>query len=747
MQKTASNNRIVIRRAVFVAACFVVILLLGMGGMLFYVQIVQHDFYESRALAQQTMDKIVTPARGTIYTRNMEKLAYSVNCYTVVLAPKNMKEDQKERVASRLSEILDVDREWILERTARSNSYYEVIKRKVDNDLVEQIRTFISEEKIKGIDLLEDTRRYYPFGSLAANVVGFTTVDNNGAYGLEASYDDVLSGSPGRIITARNGAGTALSSSYEQYYDAQNGLSPVSTIDLTIQQILEKNLKQAYEDNKCAVGTVGLIMHVKTGEILGMAQYPSYDLNDPRTVWSEAAKAEIEALATEEERSAATQQALFDQWSIRPVTMTYEPGSVFKLVTASIALEEKVVSLNTSFTCPGYKIVNGTRVACWKHGGHGAESFLEGLKNSCNPVFMETALRIGTDTYYEYLHTTGIASKTGIDLQGEQNSILHSEESFRELEVAIAGFGQRFKVTPIRLLTTVCGLANGGKMMKPHLVRAYADEDGNVVSTVEPEMLAQIISASTSETMRYMMEQVVATGTGRNAYVAGYRVGGKTGTSEKLDVELKEGETEADKRIASFCAVAPMDDPEIAVLILLDEPRGTLRQGGQIAGPVAGRVMTEVLPYWGVEPVYSESELASAHVEVPNLMNNITETAKSRVTKAGFKVKVVGSGGKVTAQLPAPGAKIPKNSTVVIYCGESVTDEEVSMPSLIGMTYDQARLKLDGAGLYLEASGALQTSDSSASKAVSQSVAAGSRVTVGTVISVQFADMINTADQ
>ncbi|MBR3692197.1 MAG: stage V sporulation protein D [Clostridia bacterium] len=553
----SSPTKSMIRRAILVAAVFCVLLVVGMGGMLFYIQILQHDFYETRALEQQTLDEIITPARGTIFSSDMQKLAYSVPCYTVVISPATMKDTQTERVASELARILSLDREWILAKTENKKSYYQVLKKKVDTETCDQIRAFVAEEKIKGIHLFEDTERYYPYDSLAANVIGFTTVDNVGAYGLEASYEDMLSGTPGRITTSKNGAGTALSSEFEQYFDADDGVSLVSTVNVPIQQILEKYLKKAYEDNACAVGTVGIVMNVKTAAVLGMAQYPSYNLNDPRTVADEKTLAAIEAIENEEERSKAKNDALFAQWSIRPVSMTYEPGSVFKVVTSAIALEENAVTLNDRYSCPGYKYIGSQRVACWKAGGHGGESFLEGLKNSCNPVFMETALKVGTTTYFEYMHTTGIANKTDIDLQGEQSSIMHSKANFRELELAIASFGQRFKITPIRLITTICGLVNGGKMMQPHLVEAIADGEGNIVETVEPAMISQIVSESTSETLRYMMEQVVATGTGKNAYVAGYRVGGKTGTSEKLDAVLEEGEKESDKRIASFCGWPP----------------------------------------------------------------------------------------------------------------------------------------------------------------------------------------------
>ncbi len=739
-------ERKMIRRSLLVAVVFVVLLVVVMGAMLFYLQIVQHSFYESRALAQQTMDQIVTPSRGVIYTRSMQKLAYSVPCYTIVLSPATMKDSQRERVAQKLSELLDVDQASVLEKANRTKRYYEVVKRKVDSETKDRVRAFISEEKIKGVSILEDTERFYPFNTLAANVIGFVNAENEGAYGLEASYNDVLSGTPGRIISSKNAKGAALSSSYEQYYEAAEGTAIVTTLDLTIQQILEKKLKQAYEANKCAVGTVGIVMEVKTGDILAMAQYPSYDLNAPQNVWDEAVAAEIEAMTDETEQAEAKKAALYDQWSIKPVSMTYEPGSVFKVVTAAVALEEKAVSLNDTFSCPGYFYVGKTRVACWKHGGHGSETFLDGLKNSCNPVFMQTALRIGTDAYYEYLNTTGITSKTGIDLQGEAVAITHTEDTFHELELAIASFGQRFKLTPLRLITTLCGIVNGGVMMQPRLVRGIADTDGNMLENYEPTKAGQIVSASTSRTICYMMEQVVAKGTGKNGYVAGYRVGGKTGTSEKLDAEMKEGETEADKRIASFCGIAPMDDPEIAVLVLLDEPRGALRQGGQIAGPVVGSILSEVLPYWGVEAIYTDKEIESAQVEVPSLVNTSIASAKEKLTSKRFKFEVVGSGSVVTAQLPAQGSRIPSGSTVILYCGESVTEEKVSMPSLLNMTYDQARLKLESMGLYLQAQGALQTDGGSTVKATSQTVPPGTETAVGTVVTVVFADMVNTAN-
>lgn len=733
-------------RMLFVMGVSIVLLVLGLGTRLFGLQVIDYAFYQDKALTQQTMDKIITPSRGTIYDRNMNELAISVSCTTVCISPATMEADQVETIARGLSQILNVDYNDIIKKAADKKSYYKVIKKKVDADTVDAIRTFIKDNNLKGIELFEDSKRYYPYSTLASQVIGFTDADNNGVYGIEACCESTLKGTPGRIVSARNGEGKEMNTYYEQYYDAQNGQGVVTTIDLTVQQILEKYLKQAYDDNKCNVGTTGIIMNVKTGEILAMADYPNYDLNNPRTVADPEIAARI-AQASEDVQNSMYLQALYEQWRIRAINEMYEPGSVFKIITTSIALEEKVVSLSDKFFDPGYKIVSGKRISCWKAGGHGSETFLEGLKNSCNPVFMEVGMRIGSEAFYKYVTLMGLREKTGIELEGEASGVFHKLQNFKTLELAIAAFGQRFKITPLQLITAISGVVNNGNIMKPHIIKAYTDSKGNIIKTVEPQIVQQVVSTSTSQTVRYMMEQVVASGTGRNAYVPGYRVGGKTGTSEKLDVKLEAGETPADKRIASFIGIAPADDPQIAVLILLDEPRGALRQGGQIAAPVVGRVLSEVLPYIGVVPVYTEEELAKMHISVPGVVNYSYTSAVAKLKNSGLTARKVGAGDTVTAQVPAAGTEIAASSEVLLYCGEAVDTSTVTVPSVKGLSYDQAKQLLAKHNLYIKARGAIQTSGSGSSvKATDQDPPSGKQVTTGSVVVVDFVDTVNTAD-
>ena len=704
------------------------------------VQIVNHEKWQTRAINQQTRSVTLLPVRGTIYDANMNEVAVSTVVENICLAPANITVNEEKGIDQRpvicryLADLLDLDYDALMLKANKSDSYYQMVARNVDKSVTDQIRAFIRENKITGIDFYPSSERYYPYGNFASAVIGFTNADGEGAYGVERTYDAILSGQNGRIITAKNRDGDAMPFAYEQYLDAEDGAGVVLTIDHTVQEILLKHLETATIDND-AKGATGVVYDIKTGEVVGMGSYPDFDLNEPRTLSAEA-ELEISLLAPEE-RDEARINALYDMWKNAAITEAYEPGSTFKTVTAAMALEENVVSLTDYFYCSGSTHVADWDISCWKHSGHGSLDFTHAVMGSCNCAFMSIGKRIGADTFYHYADLFGLMKKTGIDLPGESSGVFFAENTFgsNEANLAVATFGQRFKVTPIQMIATVAGLANGGVEMKPHVVSAYTDEEGNITHTAEPEVLRSLISAETSKTLCDILEKVVSLGTGRNAYVAGYRVGGKTGTTEKNSANHVH-----QKYIASFLGVAPCDDPMYAVLILIDEPKGDLHQGGQIAAPVVGKVFSEILPYLGVPAIYTQSEMQTLQVTVPKMTRMSLADAKARARDAGLEVEVVGTSGYVTAQLPAYGASISYRTPAVLYCGEQPADEEAEVPSVVGLSYASAVERMEKAGFYVHATGAVQTSAGDSVRARRQSVRSGTKLPKGSVIDVEFLD-------
>jgi len=738
-------NKSMIKRIIFSMCFFGFILFIPIVVQLIDIQLVNYEFYQTRAADQQTRDTIITPKRGVIYDRNMKELAVSATVETVYISPADMadkdgadRSELREKVARVLSDILELEYEDVLAKTEKSKSYYQVIKKKIDSDQATAIREQIKEQGLKGIHFAEDTKRFYPFANFASHVIGFCGDENTGLNGVEAMYEETLKGLPGRIIAAKNARGTAMPFNYEEYHDAENGNSVVLTIDETVQQIMEKHLATAVIDGQIRQRGAGIVMDVKTGEIIAMATMGDFDLNEP-FVLSEEELAKISELSEDEQKSARS-DALNASWRNKIISDSYEPGSVFKILTIAMGLEEGVVSPNTSFNCTGVTRVADRNIHCWKRTGHGVINLSQALEKSCNCALMDLGARIGNRKFYDYFEAFGLLEKTGIDLPGEANGYFFSEEAFTDknnkVSLAVASFGQTFKVTPIQIMTAVSAVVNGGKLMKPHVVKEVVDENNVTIKKYEPEIVRQVISESTSKFICGSLEKVVSEGTGKNAYVKGYRIGGKTGTSEKVD-EYVEGEK--GKYVASFMGVAPMDNPQYACLVILDDPGGTYFEGSQLAAPVVGKVFSEMLPYMGINPVYSEEELRGRDIVMPHLVGYPAGDAKNTLNQNSYKelnVKTVGDGDTVTGQIPAGGILIPNNSQVILYCGEPVPTDKVEMPNVKGLTRAEANRAIANAGLIMKPQGAV--SHTSTTTATGQEYAPGTKLTRGTVVTVEF---------
>lgn len=741
MSKTATSTNKMKIKMNFVLAMMVI---LGFGtliGRLYYLQFVEGEKYQAMALKQQLRPTAISAQRGTIYDRNMKTLAASATVWNVIISPAEIKNEQElGKIADYLSVLLDVDREKIIERGQKKSSYYETIKQKVEKDVADQITQFILDEKISGIYLIEDTKRYYPYGHLASTLLGFTGDQNKGAYGLEAYYDKTLSGTPGMVISAKNAKGAELPNSYRQLYEPENGNSVVLTIDEVVQHVLEKNLEAAVVEHNVDNRAVGIVMNIKTGEILAMATKPDFDPNNPRVLSDPKAVARVELAADEEERKSLLQEEQFLQWRNKAISDPYEPGSVFKIVTAATALDLGVATPEGQYyTCPGYHVVAGRRKSCWKTAGHGTIDFTHAVKYSCNPAFMMIGAKIGAENFYDYFERFGLKEPTHIELPGEAEGFFYSMNMLAKPsgeELASSSFGQTFTVTPIQLIAAVSAVVNDGKLMQPYVVKQVVDSDGNIVSTTEPVVVRQVITSETSQVMRGILERVVKDedGSGRKAYVPGYRVGGKTGTSEKLQKNNAEG---GKFYITSFYGFAPADDPQIGVLVLLDEPHVANIYGSVIAAPVVGAVMSEILPYLGVEPQYTEKELEQIDIQVPYLIGELLHDATSALTQKGLNYKTIGEGGAVTKQIPAAGQPIPKGGTVLLYTDEEPEVSMVEVPDVVGMSGQQANRTILNAGLNIKITGL--GIENAASIAISQNPPPGGQVEAGTVITVDFA--------
>ena len=752
--RDGAPNRMMLRRTLFLlsvcgAAAFVVL-----AARLYYLQIVRHDELEARAIAQQVRETTVSAPRGTIYDAKGEVLAMSAGVDTIYLSPAEIAQNNEDAgaIAAGLAEILGLDYDAVYAKTQNTRSWYEVVTRKVEEDVATAVREFKDEGGYTGIKLEADTKRYYPNGSLAAHVIGFVGTDNTGLGGIEAKYDKVLSGTNGYVMRSTTAAGTdMLYTSWEDYFDAVPGSDMVLTIDAGIQYYVEKHLAQAVEDYDIQNGAAAICMEVDTGAILAMASLGNFDLNDYQTISGEA-MAEIDAAASSDaeraELIAAAQQL---QWRNKAISDTYEPGSTFKIITLAMALEEGVVDMNSSFYCGGSTSVLGrnTPVRCWKSGGHGSQTLTQAVQHSCNVAFVNIGQRIGEERFYDYAEAFGffertgdssaqLTGTTGIDLGGESGSIWWSEDVFCNPEnlsqLAAASFGQTFNITPLQLITAVSACVNGGYLMQPYLVQSTTSPDGTVTEH-DSTPVRQVISEETSVKVRQILEQVVGDsteGTGRNAYVAGYRIGGKTGTSTKTTEEIAGNK----EYIVSFIGFAPADDPQIALLVLLDNPSsesGIYVSGGQMAAPVVGKMMADILPYLGLEPEYSDSELQTMDRAVPDVMGLSIAEAQSKLAESGLSCRVIGSGGAVTSQLPAANSVIASGSEVLLYA-DAAPAGGGSVPNLNGMTYSQAREALAAMGLFIGSDSSVTDADNQLVSG--QDIRAGTSAKAGTVITV-----------
>ncbi len=759
MPSQSRPNRTMLRRALFLLAVCGVAAFAVLIFQLFRLQILRHDELESAALQQQLRRTSIPASRGTIYDRTGRVLAMSATTYTVYLSPAEiaMNGEDAEQIASGLSEILGADREKILSMTADRRSWYKTVKRQIEESEAEAVRAFKNEYDLQGVKLEPDTKRYYPYATLASHVIGFVGADNTGLAGLEFTQNEWLTGTNGSILRLKNSAGTdMILTSYEDYVDAQNGLDLHLTIDTTVQYYLEKQLSQAVQDYDIKNGAAGIIMDPDTGAILAMASLGNFDLNHYQRVSADI-QSEIDEAADPETASQLLRDAQLAQWRNKAISDTYEPGSTFKILTLAMALEEGIAKPSDSFYCGGSMTVQGRGkpLKCWKTVGHGSQTLTQAAQHSCNVAFATLGLRIGEETFYRYCEDFGffryggdpdvsLTGKTGISLPGESGSIWWSKNVFCNSEnlsqLAAASFGQTFNITPLQLITAVSACCNGGRLMKPYIVDSVTDDIGVLVSKTEPEMLRQVISEETSAQVNAILEQVVCDtkqGTGKNAYVAGYHIAGKTGTSEKVAQDAAGGSKEY---IVSFIGYAPADDPEVVCLILMDTPSnetGIYISGGQMAAPVVGRVLGEVLPYLGVQPQYSEAEEKYIDRAVPSLTGKTPEDAVKLLREAGLSAKIEGTGGIVTGQLPGRGTVVASGTTVILYTGEIAEPEEETVPELTGLTYAEARNALFARGLFLRSDSTI-LADSDTVRVVFQSVPAGEAVRGGSVIEVSI---------
>ena len=791
-----------------------IMLLLGVASFtvlfwkLYDLQINRHDELKAEAVGQQTDSMVISASRGTIYDKNGEIMAISYSTETVLLDPGGVQdfvESQEQKIqdaaeeaaekgapytapevldqayiARGLSRILDVEEETILEHLENTANRYWEVKKKVDQDVADEVRRFINGEiddegnqlttvdedgntvlistggrptRLQGISPTPDTKRLYPFGSLAGNVIGFVNANNMGAYGLEASYDDVLSGSTGLTITPTNVNGTPLLfSGGEQMFDAENGSSLVLTLDTNVQYALEKGLESMLDKYDAANGGTGIVMDVNTGGIVAMASYPNYDPGDFSTIYTEGLQAELDAALAEIQQNRSTyeteeayNQALanaratiqFKQWRNKCYQDTYEPGSTFKPITLATALEEGVVNMNTTFTCTGSIHVEGwgKAINCSKRAGHGTQTLKVATGNSCNPAFVTMGLKIGTEAYYRYLKSFGLMETTGIDLPAEAEGIFANEDSFNSNVVSLAAysFGQTFNVTPLELIRAQAATINGGYLYTPYLVEQVLDDEGNILSQHETTAVRQVISEETSAKVRECLEWVVSDGGGRNGQVTGYRIGGKTGTADKTGTK---------DVVVSFMCFAPADDPQYIMLLTMDTPSrttGTAVFGGTMVAPVASQIMSEILPLLGVEPDYTAEELVGADTTVPNVVGQTREAAEDRLADLGFTFRTVGDGDTVTDQTPAGGAIVPGNASIILYLGQEKPDTPCTVPNVVGKSASEANKAITNAGLIMKVTGTT-TASSGNVYAITQSLPAGTEVAAGTVVTVQFGD-------
>lgn len=770
-------NRTILRRTLVLMVLCGVIAFVPLIGTLYHLMITEHDYYNEKAIKNQTRSTNLTATRGVIYDANMNVLASSSTVETVFIDPNEIAEQMKQpensnlldQIARGLGEILDVEPSFVYEQAADKQYRYKVIKRKISEELADEVRAFISENSITGVYLETDLKRYYPNSSLAAQALGFVSSDNNGSEGLEAYYNEELSGTAGKVVTSKGNYGSEMLYTYEKYYDASDGSSLITTIDSTVQAYVEKNLQNAIDKYDIKNGAFCIVMDVNTGEIKAMATLGSYDPNNYLEIYDDTT-----ALLLENERAAAlalpeasaayeaaietykqdVAAARMAQWRNRCVSDGYEPGSTFKLITLASALDSGAVTLNDSFYCSGQEKFTGRKqiLNCWKSAGHGAQTTAQALGNSCNIAFGHIGLRMGGDTFYDYLKSFGIMEKTGVDLPGEASGLFYERKylndpaNYGRSYLITSSFGQSFRITPMQLVRAVAAIVNGGYVLEPYIVSEVVDADGNTVEKNEKTVLRQVISQQTSETMRTLMEQVVTEGTASAARTPGYRVGGKTGTSEKLDEYDENGQQVKDK-IVSFVGVAPIDDPKYVVLVALDTPaysensekytvHGMYISGGLMAAPTVRDIFLDILPYLGVEPDYGSEDIRGVNFTVPDVIGMDETEAGELLAEKTITYRVVGTGSVVTDQLPVAGSQVPGNSQIILYMGAEKQATRVEVPDFIGCSVADVNYLASNAGLYVQAKGTDRTDVYVL--AAYQDIDPGTEVDRGTTITVEF---------
>lgn len=770
-EQSQRANRTILRRTLVLMVLFGVVVFIPLIVTLYNLMIRDHDYYEAQAIDNQTRYTSLSASRGQIFDRNMNVLASSKTVETVFIDPNEIAQEMAkpensnllDHIARGLSEILDVSTDFVYKQAEDKAFRYKVIRRKIPEELADEVRSFVSENEIKGVYLETDAQRYYPYSSLAAQVMGFVSTDNVGSEGLEAYYDSYLQGTAGKVVTTKGNYGSEMLYTYEKYYDASDGDSLVTTIDQTVQHYLEKNLETAIEKYDIINGAFGIVMDVNSGQILAMANLGSYDPNNYQEIYDQALAGQLEAQyqdallldkdsdAYKEAMSAYNQAVAAErlrQWRNRCVSDGYEPGSTFKLVTLAAALDCGAVTENSTFYCGGHETFNDREqeVSCWKAAGHGMQTTMEALGHSCNIAFGHIGVNMTRKTFVEYFKAFGFLEKTGVDLPGEASGLFWAEDKFSVANLISASFGQTFRVTPMEQVRAVAAIVNGGYLLKPYVVSQVLDSDGNVVKSNERTVLRQVISEETSATMCKMMEYVVTDGTAGSAKTPGYRVGGKTGTSEKIDTYDENGKPVEDK-IVSFIGVAPIDDPKYVVLVALDTPNyvaGTSYtphnqyiSGGLMAAPTVRDVFLDILPYLGVEPDYSSDDIRGVNITLPDVIGMTEDEAAALLSGKSITYRTVGQGSTVSDQLPNPGAEVPGNSEIILYFGNAVkTTEQVEVPDFVGYGIADVDYLATNAGLYIQAKGT-DHRDEYVTVAY-QDIEPGTMVDRGTTITVEF---------
>lgn len=753
------------RRIMLTALTLGVLVFVPVGLRLYTLMIRDYDYYAGLALRNQTRTTTVTADRGDIYDRNMNILATSVSVENVYLDPHELKQSKAdiEAISAFLAGLLDKDPGWIAEQAADTTKRYKQVGARIDEETAAQLRNYINEQNILGIHLEPTSRRYYPFGTLAAQVIGFTNDSNEGPEGVEAAYNGYLTGRTGRVITTKGNNEMDMPFSYENYVASRQGDSVILTLDATVQACLEKQMEAAMARYDVRNGAFGLVMKCKTGEILAMATLGSYDPNNYLELTDPGAIALTQQLklaylsepegseayeAGKKAYSEALAAARLKQWRNRVLSDGYEPGSTFKVLTMAAALDCGAIDLNTSFYCSGSEQIPGRaqRLHCWRSAGHGAEQTPQALQNSCNIAFAHIALKLGGERFYEYIEKFGILEKTGIDLAGESKGVFFDKalvtdtEKWGTASLTSGSFGQTFKLTPLQLVRAIASVVNGGYLLEPYIVSEVVDAAGNTVMKAQPTVVRRTIRQETSETMRALIRSVVTEGTAKNANVAGFSIGGKTGTSEKIDVFDENGQRVQDK-IVSFVGIAPMEDPEYIVLVALDTPSretGIYISGGVMAAPTVGAVMADILPYLGVERTFSQEDLAGQEIVLDAYTGLTAEEAERKLKNIGLSALVSGTGETVTGQIPAAGQTVPGGSQILLYLGQEPEQPMAAVPDFTGMNRQQASDAAGKLGLYILVKG--NNAVSSAVTVTAQSVAKDTQVPVGTTIALEFTD-------